>query len=98
MQGYIKRLSFFHLGQATYPSEVLFSVLYQELELYLDNVRNITNKIKIDKENVTNDTLADIAKTQDELVRASNKALDVHILVGHFHIFRLFDNLIFSTG
>ena len=46
---------------------------------------DITNKIKVDKGNVTDDTIADIEKTQDNLTSYIAKMLAVDYLVRYFY-------------
>ena len=57
----------------------------EELELHLNNAREITNKILMGKGNVTDDTIADIDKTQDNLTSSITKMLAVNFLVRFFH-------------
>jgi hypothetical protein len=57
----------------------------EELELHLNNTRDITNKIKMGKGNVTDDTIADIDKTENNLTSYITKMLAVHFLVRNFH-------------
>ena len=58
--------------------------MLEELELCLNNTMDITNKIKVDKGNVTDDTIADIEKTQDNLTSYIKEMLAVDYLVRYF--------------
>ena len=71
--------------------------MLEELELCLNNTMDITNKIKIGKGNVTDNTIADIDKTQDNLTSSSIKMLAVNFLVRFFHFFKSF-NFYLLTG
>ena len=53
---------------------------------------DITNKIKVDKGNVTDDTIADIEKTQDNLTSYIKEMLSVDYLVRYCYIL---DNSLF---
>jgi hypothetical protein len=71
------------VGTSTLPG---IATMYGEIEMYLTNIGNITDKIEVAKAkgNVADDTVADIDKVQEVLNNASTKIIALNFLVRYF--------------